>query len=124
MKTVNEMTFKQFRKKFDLRFITEEKIAKLFNDGCKVQFQFRYPGKQGKRLLKEFCGKFTDIHSNTEKIYVTHDAWGWGSQGRDITISHSPNDDSVYYASEYAGCGNGDYYIIANEKLVLFLERD
>jgi len=49
--------------------------------------------------------------------------------GRDVSISYEPDKTAssgynCWYSREYAGCGNGDYYLALDDKHVLFVERD
>lgn len=132
----DKMTFKSFEKKFDKRFISDEKIKKLFEDGYGLKSNFKPIGKKGKRVMKKFLSCFKNISTSTEHYnkssYSDCDVikvWEYSDdytqkKGRDISISHQTNIDMVYYSSEYPGCGNGSYYIVANEKVVLYLEDD
>ena len=83
--------------------------------------------------MEHFLNKFnaidnpSDYYTERKEGYkilnLRDDAWR-GNGGRDISISHQTNIDCVFWSSEFPGCGNGDYYIVANEKEVIFLERD
>lgn len=47
--------------------------------------------------------------------------------GRDLRISCEPKEDGVfrcYFSSEYAGCGNGDYWLLINPTTAVFYEKD
>ena len=132
--------FDEFKRKFDTRFITKEQIESLWNTrssqhGKKYNKQdFRKIGPRGKKTMKRFLNNFSSIygetgpqytkspHGNyqiyTERYHSSHHA------GRDISISHQTNSPSIYYSSEYHGCGNGRYGLIVNKNTFLWLEDD
>lgn len=135
------MDFQQFSNKFDKRFISDKEILKLWDDGSAMRrdygkYQkndFKRISKQGKICLNKFLSKFKNIYEITEfynksqfgdyKV-LTECNNSYSARGRDITIEHSQNHEKIYYSSEFSGCGNGDYYLLANENEVLYLERD
>lgn len=50
-----------------------------------------------------------------------------GNRGRDFSVSiNLYNDGSVqaWFSSEYAGCANGDYYLLLNPTTAIFYEKD
>lgn len=134
------MTKEQFAAKFDKRFIGEKEIESLYNDfkdgkdRNTAREHFRRMPPKGKALLTKFLLDFKSIKEVGENYLkspfgdykyrkVEDNSYG-NNRKRDISISHQTNINLVYYSSEYAECGNGDYYIIANENEVFFLERD
>lgn len=139
-KKQNFKSFEDFKKKFDLRFIKEDQILKLWNEksnqhgGQYNRKDFRKIGKRGKEVMKRFLRTFTSIH---EKNRFYHESqyddgvWVFSERyqsshrlGRDISICHQTNCPHVFYSSEYHMCGNGRYGIVANEKEFLWLEDD
>ena len=47
--------------------------------------------------------------------------------GRDLSISTEIGEDGkfrAYFSSEYAGCGNGDYWLLLNPTTAIFYETD
>jgi hypothetical protein len=142
VRTSNEFdTFEQFKAKFDPLFITEEEIILLWNSksgqhGSRYKkSDFRQMGPQGLRVMKDFLvffkgvneggentpgySKYDEIHYTLDKRYTTYH-----NLGRDIHISHQTNIPRVFYASEYQGCGNGRYGLVANKREFLWLEDD
>jgi hypothetical protein len=119
MKSVNDMTFEQFRKKFDTRFISEENILKIFNDEYKHTFKFAYPSKTGKTLLKAFCKHFGNIYTDTLNTYYTH----YGNNGKNIFVKHDVGEKQVVYQS-YSKYSETKYYIVANPNLLIYVETD
>jgi hypothetical protein len=128
-----------FSKKFDRRFISEDLIKQLYEEGKTsegrpwLRTDFKRLGDKGESVMERFLGQFTDI--NTKTVYyfpTTYSPDGylssrrdsWNGKGRDISISHSVGSNKVFFSSEYPGCGNGQYYLVANEKEVLHLEND
>lgn len=48
-------------------------------------------------------------------------------RGRDFRAEGKMCDDGIYrawFSSEYAGCANGDYYLLLNPRVAVFYERD
>lgn len=62
-----------------------------------------------------------------ERRVFTWHSYASNSRGRDYTIEVQPLlDGSVkaYFSSEYAGCGNGDYYLLISPTKAIFYESD
>lgn len=137
-------SYEHFKKKFDLRFITEDAIKDLWNSksaqhgGKYKKSDFKGIGKVGKGLMRRFLQNFESI-DKPKKEYPYHKSNCWEDQevwvyseryhthhhsGRDISISHQSNAPYIFYSSEFQGCGNGTYGILANEKTYLWLEND
>ena len=137
-------SYEQFKKKFDLFFITEEEIQKLW-DGTSGQHggkyrksDFRRLGRQGKWVMEQFLRFFKGISNGGDlpgyrletdgKYFITRADYTSTSTnmniGRDIHMTHQTNLGWVYFASEYPGCGNGRYGLIANKHEFLWLEDD
>ena len=137
-------SLEEFKRKFDPRFISEELISTLYKEksaqtGARYnKSDFKSISKVGKEVLNRFLSQFTDINctdkthyqSSTfdDKTYYSlskkHYSNGTGGCGRDINISHTFGIDRVHYSSEYPGCGNGTYGILANKHQYLWLEND
>ena len=142
LKNAEFKDYEEFRMKFDPMFISEDKIKVLW-DGKSGQHggkynkgDFRKLSRYGQQLMRRFLTNFKGIDAEPGEAYsvkedhkslsVTH--YSTGSQnsnwGRDITISHQTNVPLVYYSSEYPGCGNGRYGLIANKNTYLWIEDD
>jgi hypothetical protein len=137
-------TFKSkeaFAKKFNPDWITTARIDELWNSKSTqtgkqyAPSDFKSLSTKGKWLLnqflqyykKDFSGNFyresTAFLPKKVMIYSErHKTMGPG--GRDITLSHQEGRDWIDYASEFPGCGNGTYGIIANRNEYLHLEDD
>jgi hypothetical protein len=141
-RTSNEFeSYEQFKAKFDPLFITEAEIVSLWNSksgqhgGKYRKSDFRQMGPQGLRVMKDFLvffkgvneggentpgySKYDETHYTLDKRYTTYHHFG-----RDIHISHQTNIPRVFYASEYCGCSNGRYGLVANKREFLWLEDD
>jgi hypothetical protein len=136
-------SYEQFKRKFDLHFITEAEVQSLWNGtsgqhgGKYRKSDFRRIGSHGKRCLDNFLRFFKGISNGGDlpgyrletdgQYFILREhvsAWGNKHFSRDITISHQTNIDYVYYASEFHGCGNGRYGLLANKNEFLWLEDD
>ena len=131
-------TYEQFKARFDLRFITEDFIKELWNGtsaqhgGKYVPSDFKRLGPTGSRVMRDFLARGfekvtydSNLLSNSKTrnaLHAQHKTYGNG--GRDISISYSEGFNRVHYASEFPGCGNGMYGLIANERYFLWLEND
>ena len=133
-------SFEEFRKKFDTHFITEDEIKRLWyskssqHGGQYRPSDFRRFGKVGSLVMADFLRDFQGIsappgpgytqsqHGDYKILYAQHHTWH--HLGRDISITHQTNRPYVYYSSEYQGCGNGRYGLIANKNSFLWLEDD
>lgn len=136
--------FEQFKKKFDPLFITDTEIQKLWNQkssqhgGRYKPSDFHRLGLRGHEVLKRFLIDFngvpnpeggsgyreSGIKDETPRYYLTKYHDSWHHSGRDIKISHLAGNDFVWYSSEYHGCGNGRYGLLANKNEFLWLEDD
>lgn len=129
--------YEHFAGRFDRRFITESEIQKLWagtsaqHGGKYKPSDFRRLGPQGKQVMRQFLGLFVNV--NTEgKCYFERSGHKTLEEyhntshriGRDIRITHTLGRGSIYYASEFKGCGNGSYGLIANQNEFLHLEDD
>jgi hypothetical protein len=128
-----------FARKFDPRFITPKAIEELYN-GTSSQTGLKYTpadfhqlGPQGKRVLESFLRGFISLdveglryREGYTKGTKHFDAWHKTNRhpGRDISISHTLGQPYIHYASEFCGCGNGRYGLLANESTFLHLEDD
>jgi hypothetical protein len=135
-------SYEKFAAKFDRRFMPESEIQSLWNSrsgqhgGQYKPSDFHRIGPQGKRVLSNFLRLFVDW--NTEgKCYIEHKYDDgkitktlserhktYHRLGRDITIEHTLGIPRVFYSSEYQGCGNGRYGLLANKNEFLWLEDD
>lgn len=148
-------SYEQFKRKFDPRFIKEERIKQLWEEGSPqhggkyLKSDFRPLGKSGRELMKRFLKQFTTVGEKTSYYHrapkyepVNRNTSPLKDQGydvlahyhytnstsrqagRDLTISASTQAPCVWYSSEYPGCGNGDYGIIATKSNYLYIEKD
>jgi hypothetical protein len=126
-----EFTFEQFKAKFDPRFITNAKLQDFWNSTSAqtgkqyARSDFKQIGPEGKQLVESFLQRFKGLDDKTlVREYYQSRGRRNSRCGRDIKIEYSPGIDYVFYSSEYPGCGNGSYGILANEKQWLHLEDD
>jgi hypothetical protein len=132
-------SYKQFASKFDPRFIDEPTIKDLWDSkssqhgGKYMPSDFHRIGPQGKKVLADFLRLFKGLtvegvcyfeSSDKKYKYLSQQHQSHSGQGRDIKVSHTLGIGHVSYASEYHGCGNGRYGLLANEKEFLWLEDD
>jgi hypothetical protein len=135
-------SYEAFAHKFDLRFISEAEVAKLWS-GTSPQHggkfkpsDFRYFGPKGLKVVNRFIKDFAGINAPEpgnhwyrigfmEKGYELHVSdKSLTSSGRDIRISHQIGKSMVFYSSLLHGTGNGLCGILATEKTYLFIEYD
>jgi hypothetical protein len=136
-------TYEDFKKKFDTQFITEDQIKNLW-DSTSAQHGGKYKpsdfkpiSKSGKEALRYFLADFKGVHSTDPTGYrdytfegntyhhITGTYYGSGGNGsRDIRVSHRLGSPQVSYSSEYQGCGNGSYGLLATKSTYLWLEDD
>ncbi len=134
----------EFASRFDRRFITESEIQKLWaghsaqHGGKYKPSDFRRIGPEGKKVLNSFLLLFADVDTEGKCYLVRHLAVGDKPQrksldschlshhrlGRDIRISHTLGVGYVGYSSEFHGCANGSYGLLANKNEFLHLEND
>jgi hypothetical protein len=81
--------------------------------------------------MEGFLRLFVDVNTEgkcyfdrSERKILTQDYQTHHHTGRDIEISHTLGHQYVYYASEFQGCGNGRYGLVANKNEFLHLEDD
>jgi len=141
-------TFEQFKARFDPQFISEEKIQELWDNPSSQTGQryrrsdFRHIGQEGQQVMERFLFFFKGVGTGDnapgyhKSEYKNKDGSGYyvldehrysngrGKFGRDIKISHQTNQNIIHYSSEFPGCGNGRYGILANRKYFLHLEDD
>ena len=59
-----------------------------------------------------------------DKTSYYHKSYG---QRRDFSVETKMGEDGIFrawFSSEYAGCGNGQYYLLLNPKTAIFYEND
>lgn len=135
-------SYEQFKARFNLRFISESEIKKLFNEtsaqtGEKYRpTDFKPLGPSAKLTMERFLKRFKSVDDTEGADYGTYGVQELrvpylqenhksnGPGGRDIEIAHRLGQPLVHYSSEYPGCGNGDYGLIATERTFLYLEKD
>lgn len=131
-------SYEEFKKKFDPSFITEAEIQRLWNTPSGQTGQqynrhdFKGLGTRGREVLKQFLQNFKGITSTDPtgyttshgKLYLSAYYNSRHNSGRDIKISHMLGHGYVWYSSEFHGCGNGTYGLLANRSEYLWLEND
>jgi hypothetical protein len=137
-------TFEEFKKQFDLYFITEGYIKTLWEEtspqhGGKYQpSDFKSVSKFGREALSLFLRRFkginnTDTGTYTHRTFNGDEYWtvssryygnGGSSTSRDISVSHRMGSPIVCYASEYHGTENGTYGILVSRSKYLWIEND
>ena len=134
-------SLKAFQKRFDPRFISEDLIAELYNSKSAQTGErytpkdFKPVGPKGKEVVKYFLSMFKSINEETsfyhdrrigdETIKEVRAYKGQSYRsGRDITVSHTLGQDKVFFSSEFSGCLNGQYGLLATENTYLHLEND
>ena len=144
-KTYEFKSYESFARHFDKRFITEAEIHRLY-DGTSGQHGGKYNrrdfhpiGPKGRRVLRDFLRRFVgsveattpgsvyEERKNTDGssyYYLSVSEQAYSASGRDIRIEHRIGIPYVWYSSEYSGCGNGRYGLLATEKTFLWLEDD
>lgn len=135
--------FEQFKKKFDTLFITDAEIQRLWNQkssqhgGRYKPSDFHRLGSRGREVLKKFLLDFKGVPNpeagpgyhemkdiSPPRQYLTKYYDSYHHTGRDIKISHLAGNEFVWYSSEFHGCGNGRYGLLANKNEFLWLEDD
>lgn len=136
-------TYEDFKKMFDLQFITEGQIQNLwegtsFQHGGKYKpSDFKPISASGREALQWFLAGFKGVNNTDPSTYreytfegstyrtLTGTYYGrGGNNSRDIRISHRLGSPQVGYSSEYHGCGNGRYGLLATKSTYLWLEDD
>lgn len=131
-------SYEQFKARFDLFFITEGEIQRLWNGkssqhGGKYRpSDFHRIGPKGKQALSNFLRFFKGINSTDhtgyrtveDRQYLQEKYRSYHQFGRDISIEHNAKNEFIFYSSEYHNCGNGRYGLLANKKCFLWLEDD
>jgi hypothetical protein len=133
-------SYEQFKAKFDPLFIKEDLIKSLWNGtsgqhgGKYRKSDFHFIGEVGRKVLKRFMRNFKGVSATEWSGYIMNTPEGieyliekhrtMRHPGRDITIEHRAGADRVFYSSEYCGCSNGRYGLVANKNQFLWLEDD
>ena len=132
-------SFDRFKSRFDSRFITDAEVQSLWN-GKSAQHGGKYTpsdfhglSRTGLRVVEKFLQRFKSVTEPTpfysgepprlREAYISSGRQS-SAFGRDISVEHMAGKPFVWWSSEYPGCGNGRYGILANEKTFLWLEDD
>lgn len=84
----------------------------------------------GRLKTRNITGLFNEaVLKELQEAIELKKNYGYGKRGtkRDYSVRTKICDDGVFrawFSSEYAGCGNGDYYILINPTTALFVETD
>ena len=117
-------SYEEFKARFDLQFISEAKIQDLWAKPSAqtgeqyTRADFRPLSPTGRQALEYFLRGFKGLDG------PSYSTGRHKSKKRDITISFDEGRELVHYSSEYPGCGNGSYGILANKSCWLHLEDD
>lgn len=141
----NFSNYAQFARRFDRRFITQTEIQRLWNSTSSQHGEryrpsdFHHIGSKGREVVRKFVERFAGIDATSPTVFydkvcsvsgrnshylLTVYERAWRKSGRDITINHALGRPQVEYSSEYPGCGNGRYGILATSRTFLWLEDD
>lgn len=138
----DNLTYLEFEKKFDLRFITKKEIFRTWSNNSPQhgdsfkKTDFKSMSKQGRKLLQSFltqfesvrvptlCYKFSMYPSTSTPDLLRENYNPWSEKGRTITIEHHYPNPYILYASEAKMGGKEKAYLIVNENEVLHLEND
>lgn len=148
-KTKDFINYNDFLNQFDTSLFDVKEIEKLWQENVEYKEKngyFRYHrtdfkvmGKQGLKIWKRFreqwkglspiaqevSGVYTKGYGDTKVFSVYYRCYGMSrGKGRDITISHTLGCPYIHYSSEYAGCGNGSYGLVARNNVWLHIEDD
>lgn len=105
-------------KKIQRALYDEKTWSNLKKENMSGKFKYRY-------INKIFSYRMKDI----KKAFENKEEFRFFIPGtrRDYSVSGKMGEDGVYrawFSSEYAGCGNGSYYLLLNPKLAIFIEND
>lgn len=93
-------------------------ITGIFSDYEMDAIRRAFEGDQSVGLENEYL--------KNGKVYTCYRR-SWGGRGRDFSASINIYDTGTvqaWFNSEYAGCGNGDYYLLLNPTIAIFYEKD
>jgi len=127
--------FESFARRFDRRFVSEGTLRDLWQHGSGQHSgpfrpsDFKPIGPKGRCVVKRFLDSFQSLDSagpayNANGVLTLRDYSQSTHLGRDISIEHRAGGGAVYYSSEFPGCGNGSYYLLATPHSILHLEND
>ena len=141
IKKIYFRNFEEFKKRFDLKFITEGAIKDLWDrgsgmhDGGYTKRDFRRISKNGKLVIKRFLENFEGIHPDTPNTWG--DAYQKSSFGhygvlhnsyvgtnRAIRIEHSTQSPYVHYTNERSTGGRERHGLLVNKNTYLWVEDD
>jgi hypothetical protein len=75
--------------------------------------------------IREMTSRMTDTESSKGEYKYHRECKRGMKRDRSVSIQVYPDGRVWYYsASEYAGCGNGDYYCMYSPTMAFFTERD
>lgn len=95
-------------------------------------FEWHFIGKlKFRNITKEFKWQEHELEL-LKQAFENKTEYRWSRtamrpQGRDLSISTKLGDDGIFrawFSSEFAGCGNGDYYLLLNPTTAVYYERD
>ena len=104
----------------DIRNRTPEQISQEFCDSNLIPFNFI-------RRFKPYIRGY--IKEKMQDAFANKKAFSYRQEGtkRDLSIETKLGKDGIFrawFSSEYAGCANGDYYLIISPSQAIYYERD
>lgn len=108
-----------------------EEWLNIANGGEMTQdFEWHYKGRLNYRNIA--CELGRSELAMLKDAFENKTSFNWkrrakGPQGRDLSIEAKLCDDGVFrawFSSEFAGCLNGDYYLLINPTTAIYYERD
>jgi len=107
----------------ELRKLSAEEFRNHFMDSPfnPVYFIKKFPRWRQKEIAEAVKKAIETKTKYTTTYYTQHHS------GRDLKIEISLCSDGelrAWFSSEYMNCGNGDYYLILNENVAMFCEKD
>lgn len=110
--------------------LKEEYEGIVNGDEPSQDFKWHFMGKLKFRNISSELNTTEKFMLN--KAFENKEDFRWsrsarGAQGRDLSIETKLCDDGIFkawFSSEYAGCGNGDYYLLLNPTTAIYYERD
>lgn len=85
------------------------------------------PGSRFYDITK--CNFPSFVYRELEQAFKNKKSYHYKEYGdrRDFSVETKMSEDGIFrawFSSEYAGCGNGQYYLLLNPKIAIFCEND
>lgn len=110
--------------------LREEYSGYLEGEEISNDFRYHFLGELKFRNISSLLN--SQEKENLKKAFENKEECNWfrkalKPQGRDLSISTKVCDDGIFrawFSSEFAGCGNGDYYLLLSPTTAIYYERD